>query len=583
MHAISIQDYTTINHQILTKNQFYDRYHFLSRLEEELDDHSEQMDPKNAQELAVLVNLFIKEKQNVLFKKELVERDHEKNEYYYVRFQDDPDDRIEKLTNSIKKCLAIKSTKAMLHFFQHDQWYKSAILNQIHTTYLNSLVALKNSHEINMKMIKTIKRIESLHMDVMTTDIYPIITRIFSLIFESYSKQIEFNKQYNEQILDFIFLHQENDQESLSQREQLTSSQISAKRRIIENIGQLGENLTKSNSQLEEVISFASQKVSYEFNKLSPSFGYIPSYKAFIAGVDATMQETNRHLISSNDVVKVSWDLKLHYNKVFRSIDTVLKHKSHYDIDKDCSNDAVWIIEYADTKILEATRYALASISFSVQSMKSNWNIKMNALNQRFTHLLAFSTQTNSCKNKEIYLSQRLNEILALQSICIQNAKHSEEIRRSLEEEQHLFEQEVTSISERAQKVFIRNSSTNKYLKCNGEEILDEKHIKLGHKHSTISLVPYEESNRIIWDLIEGDGGKMIRNTVSSQYLTHSPDEIRLKEIRVIGTYEHFLNQKRLLAVEKFQGQWKEIKIEDVLAKAHQLRKQATARLLQQK
>jgi hypothetical protein len=565
MNSINIKDYATLNHQVITKNQFYERYHFLSDQEEELDNKNEKLDPENVQELSVLVTLVTKEKKRFLLGQELVEVSSRENKYYHVQFQNE---NIEKLNNSIKKCLSIKNVDEMLKFFKEDQKYRRSILNQISTTYLDTIRALKKSHEINIDMIRIIKRIESLHMDVITADIYPMIKKIFLNISASYNKQMEFNKKYTEQVVDFISIYK-NDQE--------LQNNVLRKKGIIESIRQLGNNFTKSNIQLKNLISKASEKVKDEFANLSPD----SSYKIFLEGLDSNIQRTCRYLISSkNDDVKASLEVGHHYNKVYDQINRAIKRGSNYDIENDCSNYAVWKIERADAVILEATRCALASLSYSVQSMESNWTIKMDAIHHRLTHLLAFSIQNNTCKNKEVNLSKFLDEILELQSICVQNEKHNEEIRKCQEKEQALFDQEVTKISGKT-KVFIQNSFSNKYLICHGEEVLDEKNIKnLQLKHSMISLVDHHDSNRIIWDLIEGSsGGTMIRNTVSCQYLTYSPDDTHSKEGFVKGKHQVSSKLERISIAEKFEGQWKVIKIEDVLKKVIQQKVKATNRL----
>ena len=179
-----------INHQTLTRVEFYNRFNTLANLEEELADKGEKLSFRDATELEALAKLMQKEKSSILFSKEIVKIND--SEYYYVQFNENIL-KINKLKEQIQNTWKIQNVDEMARLFTTKTWYKNGIINQTTSDYFDLMGVYKDSHKINIDIIRIIKKLEALQTDVIVSDIYPKLKDLFLKFFGLYRIQQSFN------------------------------------------------------------------------------------------------------------------------------------------------------------------------------------------------------------------------------------------------------------------------------------------------------------------------------------------------------------------------------------------------------
>lgn len=538
---MNIRDFTTFCQQTLTRDQFLERLHFLENLEEECYDKGEEFNSKSLLELSALVTLVTKDKNEILFT-ELVTVDPNSDEYYYVQFCVD---KGKKIKESIHKYVAIQDIQRMQQLLGEDEEYKALIADQMNSSFLDAIDAQKSSHRHNKKAIKRVKRLESLHPDAITGDIYPAIYAVFHKIFHLYKQQKNFNHGINAQILNILsvyrhYLESESSNNFPEDREQI--------RRIIH----LRESFEEAASQMKETLSEAFRKINQEFLQLSLTH----IYQAFILSVDSTRSSSEKYLASSPEGVFSTSD-QGHYNKVYNIMERTIRKGICFNMNG-CVSEAVWKIQRIEMKALEMVGYALAAISCSVQSMMSNWETRIEFINK--SELVQSSFYPSESKK----WGRNLDRLIFLHATCMQNEKYSGTIDCYWKRELDLLSKPIVKMSGGGAYT-IQNSLSHKFLSCRGEEVKEGQNKKsLKVKISEIAVVEEEKgSSRIIWELIDGGIGTVkIRNMATNQHLTCLVENAR--RAKIMGSSD-LASEKRSIGLP-YQGLWKIVKIEDILA-----------------
>lgn len=552
----------------LTKQEFYKRYQALTKLEEDLDEKGENLSDSDAIELSALVSLVIKDRKEILLGEQKIKIGVDK--YYCIQFQKN---KIEKIKETIQKCLDISSIDEMLKFFESEAWYREAILSRVTTVYLDTLEALRTSHKINKDMLKVIKKLESLQVDVISADIYPALSKVFFQVLELYKVQKRLNEDYNKQILNILSLYQQ----VFADRKNLISNINHEEKRALNEITNLGESFIVNCTYIENQIKETFDKAINELAKLATN----SSYKVFITSIPSTGVKSGKYLVVSKDTLIETAD-PTHYNHVSQYIEKSLKLKENSSkIEADCSTSAVWKIERVDGKILSRTSYTLASLSNSLQLIESSWKVKLSILSQKSDYFNLFSNNAGS-DDEESFFERFLNKIIFLQATCIQNKKHNKEIDLYYETEEELLYRPISSVG-KGEKVFIQNTLTKKYLICPEQEITEEE--RKSHRRHKDSALCFTDSlemdDRTIWQLTEGyyAGSIMINNVISGRYLIHSRQK-NSKSTEIVGNpqihikQETIRNKSFLARTQLYEGLWKFIKIEDTIREIEKWRNQ---------
>lgn len=554
---INLNEPSTFKGLTLTRVQFQKRYEILTDLEETLDSRGEKLDSTSLKELSELVRLVIKEQGSIL-KKEKIEVD--KDHYYYIEFRKD---RTEKIKTRIAACLQLESMEDMLNMFKTSNWYRRIVVSHTSTASVDMLQTLRNSHEFSMGAIRIVKRLHALQLDALTGDVYDTLTRLFEQIFNLSEEQKGLNDAYNNEIFRALSFYRL----VLDDPEKFIEILPKEETKINSSLISLGNGFRKKCDPIKTAIKDAQEKTSEELKRVAD---FTP-YKVFITSILSTGQDSGRFVVSSANGMWASTNMQ-HYNRVWQYMETSLKKgKGAQEVEENCSNEAVWLIERADKKILDSVNYALASVAHSIQQIESNWNTRLNQLNQKIeNHLL----RKRDLKNHELFLKACLNKILFLHAICFQNSNISRQITVFLSAERNLLDQHIAQAGT-GEKVFIRNTGSQQYLVCPEKEISDEELLSFKqrnfkrYKDSELVLTPSPEStDRSIWHIVRNgaeEEGMRIRNVVSKRFLVH-PLNSRAPEIKVMGNpLIHIRNNFILRIAETYEGLWKLIKTDDVL------------------
>lgn len=539
----------SLQQQTLTRIEFYKRYNALVDLEEKLADEGKTLDSKDAIELTALVNLMKKDKTSILTTEEKVEIS--KDEYYFVQFNE-TNNKIKRLKEQIQDTLQIQNVIEMVKCCDTKPWYKNYVLRQTRSEYLDLLEVFKNSHRINIDIIGIVKKLEALQTDSVVSDIYPILKDLFSAFFKTYHFQQVFNNKCSNQALAMLKMYEKALDEQwlcekiLQQEEKIGAALINEQKAF-----------KQAHEDTKALIMSTFKKIELELEKLTP----LASYKAFIVGMDSTGNKTGRYL-SSSATDRLIGTLKVQeVNQISRYLDKALEQtdkKPVNEIENGCSGYTVWTIERADIKLLTNMQQAFGALFHSMVLMESNWEVRMNLMNEKSKQSSAFTKGKDKDTTEISFLHERLNRIFYLHATCIQNRRHNIEIDKCFKKETELLAEKIPFM-ERGSKVLLRNSKSKKYLMCENP-IVDESKEK--QKNAVISFTDQANHERAVWDFIdERTGGISLRNAISKHYLTCSADSL-VPDMKVVGN--PLLNKQRTPSlIELFEGRWLLKKIQD--------------------
>lgn len=506
MDEVNLFSFQSFQYKTITKQQLYQRYSILTQYEEELSDCGKELDNCHLTEFSNLINLIIRDKREVLFQNEKIYIDQ--SNYYCVQFRENWD-KVEKLNKSIHSYLELKAIDQMMEAFKTNDWYKEAILNQLHSNCEDTLEALRNSHNTNINVINNLKRLESLQIDIITTNIYADLQLLFSKVSEFYVEQKKCNEFCNKKILKILSIYRQiTSSGDLKQQLEFSENSLQKKeKKLIKKLVETEQNFQSFIHRTTRIIENSFKKVIEELARLAPS------YKVFIIN-------SKRYLISPNETL-LGTVKKRYFDLTASYIEHVLiPYKLSQKVDAYCSNYAIWEIERVDAKMLNNTGYALASISHSIQQIVSNWKIKMRLFEQKFRQFNNYFNDRKIITSEEIVLEKFLEKILFFQSICIQNEKNSYEIDICLKKEQELLSRKVVPMK-KGEKVFIKNSILQKYLICSEKLAFNE----VSYEVSDIFFTDQKDNDNAIWNLIDNGKGIIIENIFSKKHLTVLPEK----------------------------------------------------------
>lgn len=559
----------------INKDECYAKYEHLAHLEEELSEQGKVLSESDSQELLALADLVMRDQSSILCGRIKIEIGQQK--YYYVQFQDQKILQLRNTSNTIERYLKINNLTTMFEAFETTEWYRKRVISYITVDYMDTLTALRSSHQFNMDALKIIKRLESLHVDIMTADIYPAFNAIFDRIFELYKEQKQFNEECNKQILGII---QHYDKLSSNQQEfvKKISQEMS---NVTKSLAKSGDNFKTRCSSIIELTDKAFNKATQELARVAES----SSDKVFITSLVATSEKSKESMIRTYmvfDQDKLFETVEPSYrNHVDQYIRAALNKKTDcHQIEAACSQPAVWIIEKVDKRMLNSATYALASISHSVKQIQSSWKTKFNVLDRKLPDFKPFLLGINS-RNEQDFLEKSLSGISLLHVICIQNILHSKKIDEYQQREFEVFDRRAPRMQS-MQSVFIQNSFSGKYLMCQEEEVLGKPGKR--HNDSEVFLVPAQNLNdKAIWHLAKGEheGSLIISNMVSKRYLIHSQKNVQLgirSGTKVMGNPLMHIKDKSLRKepdsksilenTQMYEGLWKFAKIHDLISNA---------------
>lgn len=514
----------------------------------------EKLKLKAAIELAALAELVEKDRTTILSSKEIVKIND--TSYYYVQFNENII-KINKLKEQILETWKIQDPEKMACAFEKKLWYKNGITSQIKNEYLDLMNVYKNTHNININIIKMIKKLEALQTDVIVSDIYPKLRELFLKFFKLYQIQKSFNSACSTQaiaLLNMYKIGQEWSPQKITEKE----------RKITAGLKENEENFKQEHKDTKTLILNTFKKIGEELDKLSPT----ASYKVFIVGMNSRRCETERYLAASSTKDRLIATLDLaEYNRISHNVLRALKSKTEAtEIEKSCSGSMIWSIERAEIKQLESLQQAFGALFHSIQLIESNWEIKMRIINQNSAQSNAFAKGKAKYKTEIPFLQGCLNRIFYLHATCIQNRRHNIEIDRFFKTESELLDQKIF-LMDRGSKVLIQNSNSKQYLTCAENPSVDgAEESQKKCKDSKISFTDASQDERSVWELIdERNGGIMLKNVISKCYLKSSP-ESHLKQIDVVGNSQSYIQKTHTASkVQLYEGLWGIKKVYDYI------------------
>lgn len=575
--------FETLWGKTISRDECYVRYEYLAKLEEDLLDQGKALSDSDSQELKNLVKLVAKDQSSILRGRKTIEIGQKK--YYYVQFHDPKVLQLEKTSNAIKRYLEINSLTKMVEAFEKTDWYRKSVIRHVTVDHMDAITALRSSHQFNMDALQIVKRLESLHVDIMTADIYPAFQAIFTKIFELYGAQKQFNDACSKQILCMIQHY-----DKLFDREQEFVKEIfPIENAVAKKLAQLEADFKEQCSSIIKLTDRAFNKATQELDRTVQS---VPD-KVFMASLVATSEKLRACMIKSCVVFD--------QDKLFETADPTYRNRFSKDvrssldrnskdspdveqqikqIEASCSQAAVWVIEKVDKRMLNSAKHVFTSISHSVKQIQSTWKAKFSGLDRKLPTFRSFLRGIDD-SNRHDFRERCLSGLSFLHTICIQSMLHSKEIHEICQREREVFDRQPFRM-QAVQSVFIQNSLSGKYLMCQEAEVAGASGMR--HADSEVFLIPPQQLNdRAIWHLAKGEheGSIIISNMVSKRYLVHSHEFVHLgtqSGTKVMGNPLTHIKDKSsrrepdsksiLESTQIYEGLWKFIKIHDLISEA---------------